>query len=252
MFELRTKYGKLQILDARAAKAILSENANDKNLTFHFVNAFVLTEANKDIKYYEILSKGLCFCDSRILETYSSITSTPIRQLRGIDFMKDCLPSPDMGSQLIIGGTQKTEMELVTLVSEYFRKQVNLSFHQPEFSSDISVLLASSILAIKRNQPKTIWLGVGTPKQDYLASRLKSEFSGNIFCVGAAIAFLVGDVLESPRWIQQAGLEWFYRLVHEPGRLWRRYLFGNFHFSGMLIKDLASRIFSIQRYFLGR
>jgi len=244
MFELRTKYGKLQILDASTAEAILSEHTNGKNLTFHFVNAYVLTEANKDSKYFGVLSNGLCFCDSRILEVYSRITSTPIRQLRGIDFMKDCLPRPDMGSQLIIGGTQKSELELVTLVSEYFRKQVNLSFHQPEFSSDISVLLSSSILAIKRNKPKTIWLGVGTPKQDYLASRLKSEFDGNIFCVGAAISFLVGDVLESPKWIQQAGLEWFYRLVREPGRLWRRYLFGNIFFSGMLIKDLAFRIFS--------
>jgi N-acetylglucosaminyldiphosphoundecaprenol N-acetyl-beta-D-mannosaminyltransferase len=165
----------------------------------------------------------------------------PIRQLRGIDFMKDCLPSPDMGSQLIIGGTQKSEKELVKLVSEYFGKQVNLSLHQPEFSGDISVLYASSIMAIKRIQPKTLWLGIGTPKQDYLASRLRSEFDGDIFCVGAAIAFLVGDVLESPKWIQRAGLEWFYRLVREPGRLWRRYLFGNFQFLGMLIKDFAFR-----------
>jgi len=244
MFELQTKYGKLQILDARTAREILFENMNGKSQIFHFVNAFVMAEANKDRKYFEILSNGLCFCDSRILEMYSNFVGSPIRQLRGFDFLKDCLPNPELGSQLIIGGTQKSEKELLKLVAEYFGNQVNLSFHQPEFSSDISVLHASSISAIKRNPPKTIWLGVGTPKQDYLASQLRSEFDGNVLCVGAAIAFLVGDVLESPKWIQRAGLEWLFRLGREPGRLWRRYLFGNLHFSEMLIKDFAYRIFS--------
>jgi N-acetylglucosaminyldiphosphoundecaprenol N-acetyl-beta-D-mannosaminyltransferase len=244
MFELRTKFGNLQILDAKVAKVILSESKKNKGQSFHFVNAFVLAEANKNKEYFEILANGKCFCDSRILEVYSRIARSPIQQLRGFDFLKYYLPISAMGSQLIIGGTQKSEDEILKLVSEYFGNQIDFSFHQPDFSSDISALHASSLIAIERNRPKTIWLGIGTPKQDYLASRLKTEVVADFFCVGAAIAFLVGDVLESPKWVQRAGLEWLYRLGREPGRLWKRYLFGNLQFSGMLIKDLTSRTFS--------
>ena len=244
MLRLRTNFGDLQILDAQIAKSFISENKNGGHHTFHFVNAFVLAEANKSREYYEILARGHCFCDSRILELYSRFARTPIHQLRGFDFLKNCLPNPNLGSQLIIGGTQKSEEELLKIVGQYYGKQVDLSFHQPDFSNEISILLDSSRTAIHRNQPKSIWLGVGTPKQDYLASRLRFEFDGNIFCVGAAIAFLAGDVAESPKWIQRAGLEWLYRLGREPGRLWKRYLFGNLHFIGMLIKDFVPRIFS--------
>ena len=244
MLELRTQYGKLRILDARTASLVLSKNTNEKNQTFHFVNAYVLAEADKNLKYFEILSKGLCFCDSRILELYSNFAKSPVRQLRGFDFLKDFLPNPDMGSQLIIGGTQRNETELVRIVDDFFERHIDISFHQPKFSNDISELHASSILAIKREQPKTVWLGIGTPKQDYLANQLRPEFDGNVYCVGAAIAFLAGDVTESPKWIQRVGLEWLFRLGREPGRLWRRYLFGNFHFSWILIKDYATRVYS--------
>ena len=244
MLELRTKFGNLQILDAEVAKVILSENKGNKGLSFHFVNAFVLAEANKNKEYFEILANGKCFCDSRILEIYSRIARSPIQQLRGFDFLKGYLPMAATGAQLIIGGTSKSEDEILKLIGEYFGRHVDLTFHQPEYSSDISVMYASSLLAIERNGPKTIWLGVGTPKQDYLASRLKNEVVAEFFCVGAAIAFLVGDVLESPKWVQRAGLEWLYRLGKEPGRLWKRYLFGNLQFLGMMIKDLTSRIFT--------
>lgn len=251
MFELQTRFGKLQILDPQAAQKILSNYANGKSKSFHFVNAFVLSEANKNKEYYEILARGQCFCDSRILEIYSRVARSPIEQLRGFDFLKDSLPKPEMGSQLIIGGTQKSEEELVRLVGKYFGNKVNLSFHQPEFTSDISVLHASSLHVIKRLEPKTVWLGVGTPKQDYLASHLRSDFDGYLFCVGAAVAFLAGDVSESPKWIQRVGLEWLYRLGRDPRRLWKRYLFGNLNFLAMLTKDFASRIFSNKAFFSG-
>jgi N-acetylglucosaminyldiphosphoundecaprenol N-acetyl-beta-D-mannosaminyltransferase len=244
MFELRMKFGVLRILDAKYAPIIISKDTDERPRTFHFVNAYVLAEANQNQDYFQKLSEGTCFCDSRPLELYSQIIGCSIRQLRGFDFLKENLQNVTLGHQLIIGGTQRREEEVVGLVENSFGKTLDLSFHQPEFTNDISVLHASSVLAINRNLPKTVWIGIGTPKQDYLAGRLRVDLDVNLFCVGAAVAFLVGDIPESPKWIQRAGLEWLYRLCREPERLWRRYLFSNFRFLAILIKDLILRFFS--------
>jgi N-acetylglucosaminyldiphosphoundecaprenol N-acetyl-beta-D-mannosaminyltransferase len=239
---LQTKFGALKILDAERAQEILSYNSEKNCVTFHFVNAFVLAKAQKDQTYFQILSEGYCFCDSRPLEIYSRFVKSPISQLRGFDFLKENLPNPSSGTQLIIGGTQRSEKEVIQVIERFFQKKLPISFHQPDFSSDISLLRANSMQAIELNDPKTVWLGVGTPKQDFLANRLRAETDVNLFCVGAAIAFLVGDFLESPRWMQILGLEWLFRFIREPRRLWKRYLLGNFQFLGILLKDRIARI----------
>lgn len=72
-----------------------------------------------------------------------------------------------------------------------------------------------------------LWVGLGTPKQDYIVPRLGERLSMPIVPIGAAFEFWSGAVREAPRWIQGSGLEWVYRLASEPRRLWRRYLLGN-------------------------
>lgn len=70
------------------------------------------------------------------------------------------------------------------------------------------------------------FLAVGSPQQEILAQRLKSrgKVRGLALCVGASIDFLTGVEQRAPGWMQEAGLEWLYRLTRNPRRLWRRYL----------------------------
>lgn len=73
-----------------------------------------------------------------------------------------------------------------------------------------------------------VWVGLGTPKQDYWMAEMRPLLRAPVLvAVGAAFAFHAGTVPQAPRWMQRAGLEWFYRLCAEPRRLWRRYLLGN-------------------------
>jgi N-acetylglucosaminyldiphosphoundecaprenol N-acetyl-beta-D-mannosaminyltransferase len=73
-----------------------------------------------------------------------------------------------------------------------------------------------------------LWLGVGTPRQQVLADRLRSRTHVRaILTVGAAFDFLAGVKAQAPGWVQRNGLEWAFRLASEPRRLWRRYVLGN-------------------------
>jgi alpha-1,3-mannosyltransferase len=71
-------------------------------------------------------------------------------------------------------------------------------------------------------------VAMGNPMQEmWLAEHLEATGCRLGFGVGALFDFLSGDVLRAPLWVQSARLEWAYRLIKEPGRLWRRYVLGN-------------------------
>jgi N-acetylglucosaminyldiphosphoundecaprenol N-acetyl-beta-D-mannosaminyltransferase len=78
------------------------------------------------------------------------------------------------------------------------------------------------------NNKKTdiVWIGISTPKQEIFAKRLSRYTKVKIlFTVGAAFDYYTGTIKIAPTWIQNAGLEWFYRLILEPRRLWKRYIY---------------------------
>jgi N-acetylglucosaminyldiphosphoundecaprenol N-acetyl-beta-D-mannosaminyltransferase len=85
-----------------------------------------------------------------------------------------------------------------------------------------------------------VWIGLGTPKQDYVATQLRELGTASVLlCVGAAFDFVSGAKGRAPQWMQRTGLEWLHRLIIEPRRLWRRYLIGNSTFvAGVLLDRL--------------
>lgn len=80
---------------------------------------------------------------------------------------------------------------------------------------------------VRASGANLVWVGVGTPKQDYVVPQLSERLGIPVVPVGAAFDFWSGAVPEAPRVLQGSGVEWVYRLVKEPRRLWRRYLLGN-------------------------
>jgi N-acetylglucosaminyldiphosphoundecaprenol N-acetyl-beta-D-mannosaminyltransferase len=70
-----------------------------------------------------------------------------------------------------------------------------------------------------------VWVGIGVPKQEKWMARMRHRLTTPVFVgVGAAFDFHAGLIPQAPSWMQHAGLEWLFRLAHEPRRLWRRYL----------------------------
>jgi N-acetylglucosaminyldiphosphoundecaprenol N-acetyl-beta-D-mannosaminyltransferase len=78
---------------------------------------------------------------------------------------------------------------------------------------------------IKRSGADVVWVGLGVPKQEKWMARMRHRLSAPVLVgVGAAFDFHAGLIPQAPGWMQRAGLEWLFRLAHEPRRLWRRYL----------------------------
>jgi N-acetylglucosaminyldiphosphoundecaprenol N-acetyl-beta-D-mannosaminyltransferase len=83
---------------------------------------------------------------------------------------------------------------------------------------------------VERSGAHIVWVGLGTPKQDAFVEAFRDRLGVPVVAVGAAFDFLAGDKKMAPRWMQERGLEWLYRLLSEPRRLWKRYLVGNLVF----------------------
>lgn len=83
---------------------------------------------------------------------------------------------------------------------------------------------------INASGAELVFVGLGCPKQELWMARHAPGMPAVLLGVGAAFDFLAGTVARAPRWMQECGLEWLWRLGQEPGRLWRRYLLTNSRF----------------------
>ncbi len=97
--------------------------------------------------------------------------------------------------------------------------------------------------SLQQLRPHYCWIGLSTPKQERLMARLAPAVPETVFLgVGAAFDMHAGRLPQAPRWMQRAGLEWFYRLLREPRRLWKRYLVNNPAFvAAVAVRKLRGR-----------
>ena len=89
--------------------------------------------------------------------------------------------------------------------------------------------------------PDIVWVGLGTPKQDFWVARFRTLLDAPaMVAVGAAFNFHAGHIPQAPRWMMRCGLEWLFRLIIEPRRLWRRYLLGNPRFALLVLRQMLT------------
>jgi N-acetylglucosaminyldiphosphoundecaprenol N-acetyl-beta-D-mannosaminyltransferase len=96
---------------------------------------------------------------------------------------------------------------------------------------------------IRRSAADVVWVGIGVPKQEKWMARMRGRLDAPVLLgVGAAFDFLAGLVPQAPQWVQRLGLEWAYRLAHEPRRLWPRYTRYNPRFVGGFARQYAHHV----------
>lgn len=87
-------------------------------------------------------------------------------------------------------------------------------------------------------QPDIVYVALGSPKEDDLIDRLRIQMPRTWWLgVGISFSFVSGEISRAPLWVQRAGLEWLHRLVQEPQRLYKRYVFHGIPFAGVLLGD---------------
>jgi len=91
---------------------------------------------------------------------------------------------------------------------------------------------------IRKSGARVVLVALGCPRQEVWAYEFREQISVPIIAVGAAFAFLSGKISQAPEWMQSCGLEWLFRLLSEPRRLWKRYLCLNPLFLGSVLLQM--------------
>ncbi len=205
-----------------------------------------IVDCQTDQKYYQVVSQaGIVTPDGMPLVWLGRLKGYKnIQRTYGPDLMKAfCGLSEGQGYRhYFYGGSAETNALLTKKLLENFpRLQIVGSFSPP--LRQIGEKEDQDILdQINHACPDILWVGLGSPKQDYWMSQHRDLLNVPVMVgVGAAFDFIAGTKKQAPRWMQRSGLEWIFRLCSEPGRLWRRYLIGNTKFIWFLLLDVTKR-----------
>ena len=122
------------------------------------------------------------------------------------------------------GATQEILDRLCTNLKQRF-PGLHVAGTAPSTFAPVSREAADEIASrIKQSGASIVFVGLGCPRQEVWAYEFAPRLNVPIIAVGAAFPFLAGTLRQAPKWMQDRGLEWLFRLCKEPGRLWRRYL----------------------------
>ncbi|MFD4705100.1 WecB/TagA/CpsF family glycosyltransferase [Gottfriedia sp. NPDC058432] len=125
------------------------------------------------------------------------------------------------------GGTEDTLIQLEEKLKELYPDINIVGSYSPPFRS-LSELETKEIQNnINLSKADLIFVSLGCPKQEIWMYENSPKINGILLGVGAAFNFIIGDIKRPPLFIQKLGFEWFFRLLTEPKRLWKRYLYNN-------------------------
>jgi N-acetylglucosaminyldiphosphoundecaprenol N-acetyl-beta-D-mannosaminyltransferase len=157
-----------------------------------------------------------------------------IGRVYGPDLMREILrrSAPAKGSptskalaHFFCGATAQRLAQLVTSVERQFPGVRIAGVYAPPFRALDAEEAAALREMIEGLQPDFLWVGLSTPKQERFMAQMIDQLDATILVgVGAAFDLLAGVRGDAPEWMRRTGLHWLFRLIQEPGRLWRRYL----------------------------
>jgi alpha-1,3-mannosyltransferase len=214
--------------EAEAVKQIDVQYDKHESTIVAFANANLLNVAAADDKFRTVLRKCLVMNDGIGVDAASRILfgSRFPQNLNGTDFTANYFRNTTNDYQIFFLGSSSGVAERAArrLIEVCGRHKIAGCQNGYSRAGDNAGIVAK-ILA---SEADVILVAMGNPMQEmWLAEHLEATGCRLGFGVGALFDFLSGDVLRAPLWVQSARLEWAYRLIKEPGRLWRRYVLGN-------------------------
>jgi exopolysaccharide biosynthesis WecB/TagA/CpsF family protein len=172
----------------------------------------------------------LATVDGAILVALGKVAGVQLHRVTGIDLFTAMaeVAAYENIPLLLIGGSEDTSQRAVAnLTAKHPTLQIPLAISPTASELESPAWRRTLAAELALHPRKLVALCLGSPKQERLLELLRAEnpdLTGVFLCVGAAIDFTAGTVSRAPLWMQKNGLEWLFRLLSEPGRLWRRYL----------------------------
>ena len=217
----------------------------DGKLLINTINAHSYNTAQEDALFAEALKKG----DALIPDGISIVKackrmraqSQPRERIAGWDLFEFEMDKLNKrGGKCFFMGSSEKVLALIKQRAAVEYPNIAIESYSPPYKPEFTPEDNKAIInAINAANPDLLWIGMTAPKQEKWAYSHWMELNIHCHCgtIGAVFDFFAGTVERAPMWWQRNGLEWLYRLVKEPKRMWRRYIIGNVLFIWNVSKE---------------
>lgn len=235
----------LRILESKDALFSIPQG----KVLINTINAYSYNNALKDERFAEALSKGdyLIPDGASIVKACKLLKakSRPKERIAGWDLFEfEMGRLNEIGGRCMFMGSSSKVLQLIVEKSKIVYSNIEVVTYSPPYKPEFTEEDNKAIIdAINKANPDLLWIGMTAPKQEKWTYSHWGEL--NIHChvgtIGAVFDFFAGTYKRAPLWWQEHSLEWLYRLIKEPKRMWRRYVLGNPLFLWNISLELIGR-----------
>lgn len=224
----------------------LVDNAisNRKQLHHIAVNVAKIVHMQTDKQLYKsVVSADIINADGLPLVWVSRLLGDPIpERVTGVDLMQSLVALANTRGYKIFffGAKEEVVSKVVKTYSDQFSEKIIAGYRNGYFNELEEESIA---MRITESGANILFVAISSPKKENFLFRNKEILRGVNFIMGVGGSFdvVAGVVKRAPMWMQRAGLEWLFRIIQEPKRMWKRYLVTNTLFIYYLVKELFKR-----------
>lgn len=238
---------RINILNCPIDNFTMEETVNKINASienkFHLhhvvVNAAKVVHMQKDKELYEsIVSSDIINADGQAVVWASKVLSQPLEErVAGIDLMQNLvkLAYEKKYKVFFFGAKEKVVSEVVSHYTQMYSSSTIAGYRNGYFNKEEEKGIAQEIA---NSGADILFVAISSPTKEIFLNKYKDIIDTPfIMGVGGSFDVISGKVTRAPVWMQNAGLEWFYRFLQEPGRMWKRYLYTNSMFLWLVFKE---------------
>lgn len=206
------------------------------------VNAAKLVNMRRDAELrHAVLASSVIYADGASIVLASRLLGTPLpERVTGIDLMMGLLErANDAGHRVYcLGATEEISQRVAAVIEERFPNIQLVGRRNGYFDADEEEAIVDDI---ERTGAQIVFVAISSPKKERFMARWAERLPIVTHGVGGSFDVLAGLVRRAPPVWQKYGLEWLYRTLQEPRRLWKRYLVTNLLFGWLVLGELARR-----------
>jgi len=197
------------------------------------VNAGKIVSMQNDKQLYEsVVNADLINADGQAVVWAAKILGKPLpERVAGIDLMENLVKSGYKNRYKIFffGAKQEVVKRVVEVYSEKYSPAIIAGYRNGYYKPDEEEKIAGKIAESSAN---ILFVGMSFPKKENFLYKNKEILKNVNFLMGVGGSFdvIAGMIKRAPFWMQKVGLEWLYRFIQEPKRMWKRYIIGNYKF----------------------
>ncbi len=239
---LKTNIHNLSMQDTLAlVDAAIAEN---KQLHHMVVNAGKLVTLQKDKELREsVNSADIINADGQAVVWASKFLGVPLKErVAGIDLMANLVDLAHRKNYKIylLGAKEEIVSKLADLYKKHYSPEILAGYRNGYFTEAEESDIVKDIVD---SGAQMLFVAITSPKKENFLFRHKTQLSSVNFIMGVGGSFdiFAGKTKRAPLWMQKIGMEWFYRFLQEPKRMWKRYLVGNTKFLFLVLKEKFRR-----------